>query len=207
MKNIIQDHEMAKIIQLKEKRATPPDNLLSPKPWEFRRADWENKHFLQMLRSQSAKLEKHRVEVCQNRLERISQLPIHFVLKGGMAYTIQGVFNRRNNEEKMREVYYLAGLVDGMINQVSPLLRTALIKDIYKKVLTLRKILNVNWYGHLDQVLFPIDTYFYNPMEYREKLSGAGSMKEFYRLIREGTDEMFDILSLEYVFYTPGSGA
>src|SRR3990172_9603876 len=26
---------------------------------------------------------------------------------------------------------------------------------------------------------------------------------ELYRLIRDGTDEMFDILSLEYVFYAP----
>ena len=207
MKNITQGHEMSKIIHLKEKRDTPPHNLLSSKPWEFRRADWENKYFLQILRSQSAKLEKHRAEVYQKRIQRISQLPIHFVLKGGMTYTIQGVFNYRNNEEKMREIYYLAGLMDGMINQISPLLRTDHIKDIYRKVLTLRKILNVNWYGHLDQVLFPIDTFLYNPVKYREKLSGATSMKDFYRIIREGTDEMFDILSLEYVFYTPGREA
>ena len=198
---------MDKIIQLKEKRDTAPDNLISLKPWEFRRADWENKHFLQILRSQSTKLEKHRVEVSQTRDKRVSQLPIHFVLKGGMAYTIQGIFNRRDNEEKMREVYYLGGLVDGMINQVSPLLRTNRIEDIYKKVLTLKKILNVKWYGHLDQVHVPIDTELYNHLEYRERLSRANSMKEFYRLIREGTDEMFDILSFEYVFYTPGKGA
>jgi hypothetical protein len=31
-------------------------------------------------------------------------------------------------------------------------------------------------------------------------------MKELYEAIRRGTDEMFDILSLEYVFYCPNLG-
>ena len=29
-----------------------------------------------------------------------------------MAFTIQGLFRFRENEEKMREVYYLAGLIN-----------------------------------------------------------------------------------------------
>lgn len=197
---------MGKVIQLKEKLETPPGNLITLRPWEFRRAYWESRHFIQMLRSQSAELERHRVEINKRGNKRIWHLPAHFVIKGSMAYTIGGIYRYRNNEEKMREVYYLAGLIDCMINQVNPLLRTDLIGDIYQKVFTLKKILNVNWYNHMDQVLFPLDSRFYNHLDYRGRLSRAKTMKEFYHLIREGTDEMFDILSLEYVFYTPGRG-
>jgi hypothetical protein len=198
---------MAKIIPLKEKLETPPDNVIALKPWEFRRADWASKHFIQMLRSQSAALERHRNEVYKRGEKRIWHLPGHFALKGGMAYTIHSLYKYRTNEEKMREVYYLAGLIDCMINQVNPLLRTDLIRDIYKKIVTLKKILGANWYGHIDQVLFPIDIKLFNHLKYRETISGAGTMKEFYSLIRKGTDRMFDILSREYIFYTPGRGA
>ncbi|MFH1349826.1 MAG: hypothetical protein ABII26_02710 [Pseudomonadota bacterium] len=198
---------MGDIIRLQEKAGSSPDNLITHEPFEFRRADWENSLFLQMLKSQSEKLERHRQEIYNIGKKGVWQLPPHFILRGGMAYTIQGIYIRREIEDQMREVTYLAGLVDCMINQVNPLLRTALIRDMYKKILELKRGLNMNWFGQIDQVLLPIDPQFYNPQEYRRGLSEAKTMKELYRLIREGADEMFDILSLEYTFYTPGRGA
>jgi hypothetical protein len=125
-------------------------------------------------------------------------------LKGGMADTIRGIFRYRNNELKMREVYYLAGLVDCMINQVSPLLRTSHIRRIYEKTMTLKRILDVNWYGQLDHVLFPLDDDLYNDRPYRQQLSRAQSLEELSRLIRDRSDHMFDILSSKYTFYAPG---
>jgi len=197
---------MGKIIKLKEKDEGPPDNLIVSEPWEFRKADWESKHFIQMLKSQSAKLETHRKEVYQRGNKGVWHLPAHFTLRGGMAYTIQAIYTHRSSESKMREVYYLAGLIDCMINQVNPLLRTDLIRDMYKKVMVLKNKLNINWYGQLDQVLFPVDDQYYSATEYRQTLSRARSMKELYHLIGEGIEEMFDILSLEYVFYSPSRG-
>jgi hypothetical protein len=199
--------QMGKIIKLKQKPGSPPDNLITARPWEIRRADWESVNFIQMLKSQSAWLEKHREEVYKKGERGIWHLPPCFTLKGGMGYTIQGIYYYRNDERKMREVYYLAGLVDCMINQVSTLLRTDLIRDMYKNIRALRKGLNINWYGQLDQVLFPIDDQYYSSLEYRETLSRARTMKDLYTAIRDGADEMFDILSLEYVFYSPGKGA
>ena len=196
---------MAKILKFKEGTASPPDNLITRKPWEFRSAGWESGHFIQMLKSQSAKLEKHRKEVYEKGT-RVSQLPPHFLLRGSMAYTVQGVYSYRTNEAKMREVYYLAGLIDCMINRVTPILRTDVIKDIYRKVMTLKTLLNMTWYSTFDQVLFPLDPQFFNEYEYRNMISEASSAKELYSLIREGTDEMFDILALEYTFYTPARG-
>ena len=197
---------MGKVIHFKDK-GLPPDNLITAKPFEFRAADWESRHFIQMLKSQSDALEKHRKEIYEKGESGVQHLPPHYVLGGSIAYTIRSIFLYRSNEEKMREVYYLAGLMDCMINRIHPLLRTENIGEMYKKIMTLKTLLSANWYGSLDQVLFPLGVHFYDDGEYRDRLSRATNMKELYHVIREQTDDMFDILSLEYVFYTPGRGA
>ena len=66
---------------------------------------------------------------------------------------------------------------------------------MYTKIRTIKSLLNVNWYGSIDQVFLPLDTRWHNESEYRGPLSAASTMKQLYRLIREGTDGMFDILS------------
>ena len=70
----------------------------------------------------------------------------------------------------------------------------------------MREALEIHWYGPITQILLPIDSLFYNEFEYKASLTGADTMKDLYRAIREGADEMFDILSLEYVFYCPSAG-
>jgi len=187
---------MAEVINLKDKFKKPTDNLICSRPWEFRKAHWETIHFIQMLRSQAERLEQHREKV----------LPSHFSLKNGMAYTIRAIYANRENDERMREIYYLTGLMDCMINQVNPVLRTDLLRAMYKKVFAMKEALNIHWYGPIDQVLLPIDSRFHNELGYRDLLKNACTMKELYGAIRTGTDEMFDILSLEYVFYCPNLG-
>ena len=197
---------MAEVINLKDKFKRPAENLICSRPWEFRKADWETAHFIQVLRSQSDRLEQHREEISKTGKKGVWNLPSHFSLKGGMAYTVRAIYANRENEERMREVYYLTGLMDCMINQVNPVLRTDLLRAMYKKVFAMKEALNIHWYGPLDQVLLPIDSQFHNEFEYRALLKNACTMKELYGAIRRGTDEMFDILSLEYVFYCPNVG-
>ena len=195
---------MGKLLKFQDKcLESPPDNIIVLKPMEFRRSDWESNNFIQMLRPLSIRLEKEREEIYKKGGTGIRELPPHFTLKNSMANTILALFTYRDHEEKMRDTYYLAGLIDCMINQINPLLRTDLIRDIYKKAMTLKSLLNINWHSSIDHVLFPIDNKFYNELEYRESIQKASTMKELYNSIREGTDEMFDILSLEYVFYAP----
>ena len=190
--------KMAEIINLQDKLRKTEHNLISLSPWEFRRAEWKTVHFVQMLRSQSVKLKQHRENICD--------LPSHFLLKGGTDSTIRAIYANREDSSRMREIYYLIGLMDCMINQVNPLLRTDLLKALYKRVFAMKEEFNIHWYNSLDNVLLPIDSKFYNEFAYQASLKKACTMKELYRAIRRGTDEMFDILSLEYVFYCPGSG-
>lgn len=197
---------MGEIISLKDKFQKTDDNVISWKPWQFRKADWGSFHFIQMLNSQSAELERHRQEVRKKGGSTVCSLPPHFSLKGGMAYTIHAIYACRENEQRMREIYYLTGLMDCMINQVNPILRTDLLRDMYKKVFTMKEKLKIHWYGPLNQVLLPLDFQFYSEQEYSALLNRAATLKELYEAIRQGTDEMFDILSLEYAFYCPSSG-
>jgi len=189
---------MAEIIPLHKNPSAKQDDLITARPWEFRRAPWRSSHFIQ-----TAKSDWHGL----NNLESgLSGAPPHFVLNGSLADTILGMYNHRNNAERMKEAYYLAGLIDCLINQVNPLLRTFLINDIYKKISRLKDLLNLNWYGHIDLVLLPIAPRLYNQEKYREGITNSRTLKDLYTLIRKGTGEMFDILSQEYVFFTPGEG-
>lgn len=205
IRNVIPGHEieMGKIIDLKGRIQKAPDNLIISKPWEFRKAYWETAYFIQMLRSQAAKLEQHREETSRKGGGGIQHLPSHFVLKGGMASTMRAMYTCREDEKRMREVYYLIGLMDCMINQVNPILRTDLLRAMYKKVFSMKEELNIHWYGPIDQVLLPIDSQYFKEFEYRAYLKKAGTMQELYQTIRKGTDEMFNVLSFEYVFYHP----
>ena len=198
--------KMAKVIHIKERVGLAPDNVIASSPWEFRWSHWESRYFVQILKSRSQQLERQHREANEGGYGGHVALPPHFVLNGGTANTVRFVFGCRDNEQKMREIYYLAGLIDCMINQINPLLRTDLIKHLYGKVMTMKGLLGINWYGTMDQVLLPLDERLYDHSEYREILAEAGSMKALYRAIREGTDTMFAILSREYVFYTPGRG-
>jgi hypothetical protein len=197
---------VARIIDLEERRRRPPDNLITRRPLEFRWAGWDSTEFVLMRRSESERLEERRGRNLRDGLTGVPNLPPHFVLKGSMGCTARGLYLHKENEKSMRDVYYLAGLVDCMINQVSPLLRTDAIRDLYRKVSLLKQALNVNWYGPIDQVLFPIDGHLYNDADYRRALAGARNLERLSRAVRDGVEDMFAVLSAEYVFYTPGMG-
>ena len=197
---------MAEIIDIKSKLPKAQDHPVTTGPWEFRRPQWETSHFIQMLRSQSDKLEAHLAKDKNKATNPQINLPIHFVLSQGMAYTIRGIYQNRLNKEKMLEIYYLAGLMDCVINQVNPILRTALLRGMYKKIFAMKEALKVHWYGPVDQVLLPVDAQFFNEFEYRSSLKTARTLKDLYAAIKKGTEEMFDVLSKAYVFYCPRVG-
>jgi len=189
---------MGKVINIQDRRHRQDENPIASSPWEFRRACWKTPYFIQVIRPLAEEM------TCDPKASPTT--PPHFSLKGGMASTVLALYVKRQEEERMRETYYLIGLTDCMINQVNPVLRTDLLRAMYKKVFAMKEELNIHWHGTLDQVLLPIDSQFYDDLAYRASLRNAGSLEALYRAIRNGTDEMFDILSHEYVFYCPWVG-
>lgn len=196
---------MGELIQLPGTAREEETSLITRAPWEFRRPLWETSHFVQMRKVLAGRFEKE-IAAGGEPAALSPPTPPHFVLKGAAAYTVRAMFRYREQEHRMREVYFLAGLMDCMINQVNTVLRTDLLRDIYKKVFSLKESLSVNWYGPLDHPLLPIDPEFFAEAEYRRRLGEAATLKTLYQAIRAGTDEMFDLLALEYAFYTPSLG-
>ncbi len=197
---------MGKILYLQPKSQDISDNLIISKPWEFRKPYWKTARFVQMSRSHSVDLECRIRDDYDEWKTNNMNVPAHISLTGGRADTIRSMYAFREDEGSMREIYYLAGLIDCMINQVNPILRTDILRSMYKMVFTIKKKFNIHWYGPLDQVLLPVDPKLYDVSKYRSLLNGAKTMKEIYQVIRKGTNIMFDIFSIEYVFYYPMVG-
>ena len=189
---------MGKVIHFKKIPDTEENGLIASSPWEFRKAEWPGRFFTQALKKDYQEFRK--------KAEKVNTPPPGRLLSESLAYTIHSVFCYKNNPSDMKEVYYLTGLIDCMINQTNPLLRTDFIREMYEKIKTFKEILGVNWYGRMDEVLLPIDKDFFNLFEYRTGLANAETMKDLYSLIRGGTEEMFSILASEYVFFVPGEG-
>ena len=180
------------------------ENLIASKPLEWRRGDWLTGHALLCTRRESERFEAHRIEAYQVKGHKhIGFVPNHFKLDDGYYYTVMGLFRHRGDEAMMRRVYYLAGLMEGVTNAPSPILRTDLLRRVYQSILEERNCLKVVWRGHVRHFLLPLHTEYYNPNIFYHHVVGAESLKDLYQEIRAETDAQFDILAQQYVFYVP----
>ena len=193
---------MAKIIDLEDSRKGD-DNLICRKPLEFRRGDWRQGHILQCLRSEAEKYQDHRRQAISDGHSHIKFVPEHFSLVGGCDYTAMGLFRLRENEEQVREFYKLAGLMECVVNSTSPLLRTDLLRSVYKAIMALRKSLNFSWKGDSNQFLLPLHPHFYRRRHFFDQVLEATTLKALYKTVEGETKVQFDLLASEYVFYLP----
>ena len=197
---------MARIIQMPLRRPGRDDGIIASTPLEFRKGQRPSLCFIQVPREKAPGFETCSRGGCGGHPVAGEAASWGWDLVGGRENTILALFVNRGSEEKMRLVYYLAGLVDCMINQVNPLLRTDLLRSLYKKVFELKQSLGVDWSGRLDSVLLPIEPLYFSEERYRDRLQKAETMKELYGVIDDGTGEMFRLLGERYVFYCPAAG-
>ena len=193
---------MAKIIQFGNGRKGD-DNLICRKPLEFRRGDWRQGQILQCLRSEAEKYQTHRHQAITNGHSHLSFVPEHFSLVGGCDYTVMGLYRWRESEERAREFYQLAGLMECVVNSSSPLLRTDLLRRVYKTIMDLRRSLNFSWKGDSSQFLLPLHPNFYRRSDFFAQIQQADTLKVLYEKVEHETRVQFDLLAAEYVFYLP----
>jgi hypothetical protein len=194
---------MAEIIDLKDRRREK-DNLIIAQPLEFRRGDWLTGYAMLCTRQESARYEAHRREAFQHPgHQHIGFVPNHFTLSEGYHYTVQGLFQHRQDEALMRRVYRLAGLMECITNASSPVLRTDILRRFYQSIVEERKALKVFWRGTVPKFLLPLHPEWYNPNLFFHRATNALTLKELYEVIGEETNTQFDILSRSYVFYLP----
>lgn len=196
---------MARIIPMPGRHPEKESSVIVSRPLEFRRVCRPSMNFIQIPRRRAEEFEALFKDGCHG-FDPAAEAGLGWELTCGREHTIRGLFINRNSEDTMRRVYHLAGLIDCMINQVSPLLRTDLLRSLYKETFALKSTLGMEWSGRLETVLLPIEERYFSEAEYRETLRRAETMKELYSGIENGTSEMFGILGEKYVFYCPGAG-
>ena len=193
---------MARIIPFADGRKAD-DNLICREPLEFRRGDWRRGQVLQCLRSESERYQTHRHQALANGHSHLRYVPEHFSLLGGCDYTLLGLYRWREREDLAREVYRLAGLMECVVNSTSPLLRTDLLRSLYKTIIDLRRRINVSWRGDSSQFLLPLHPHFYRRDKFFERIQQATTLKVLYESVEQETTIQFNLLSSEYVFYLP----
>jgi len=182
------------------------ENLITDRPFEFRQGDWQSGHAMMCTRRESEKYEAHRKEALGTEgHHHIRYVPNHFRLDGGCHFTLLGLFRYRTDEEKMRRVYRLAGLMECVTNESSPILRTDLLRRFYKDILDERDELQVIWRGNVRHFLFPLHSDYHNPNHFQHAVGNASTLKALFEAIESETNEQFDIISIHYVLYLPES--
>ena len=181
-------------------------NIITANPLQMRWADWEGGNSILVLKEDAVKFELHRRAVLNGEHSHISYVPNHISIKNGMESTLNALLRYKEQPDKMQEIYFLAGLMECLINVPQPVLRTALIRSYYQKVFDLKNKLNVRWHSRATSFLFPMRTTHYSHTDFHKKLSEADTLQKLLGEIRQGVEEQFFILGKEYVFYIPRAG-
>ncbi len=147
---------MADIIDL-SKRLKPGHNLIASAPLEFRRGQWLSGNAILCTREESAKLEAQRRKATPDR-PPVTLVPNHTRLDGGYHFTFLWLFRFREDEERMRRLYWLAGLMECVTKAPSPVLRTDLVRRFFKIINEEREKLSVSWKGNVRDFLLPLHT-------------------------------------------------
>jgi hypothetical protein len=192
---------VADIIDLSS-RLKPGNNLIAISPLEFRKGPWLSGSAILCTREESAKLEAQRRKATPDR-PPITLVPNHFTLDGGYHYTCLWLFRFREDEKRMRRLYWLAGLMECVTKAPSPVLRTDLVRRFFKIINEEREKLNVSWRGNVHNFLLPIHPRDYDPGTFLAVIGSAPSLKELLTGIEQETNSQFDILADRYVFYVP----
>jgi hypothetical protein len=188
---------MADIIDLSSKLKSE-SNLIAEKPLEFRKGRTISGSAILCTRQESSKLEARRRKTSSTTI-----LPSHFRLDGGYHWTALWLFRFREDEQRMRRIYRLAGLMECATKTPSPVLRTDLVRRFFKIINEEREKLNVSWKGNSVEFLLPLLPEHYDFSDFNEAVGNAPSLKELLVAIENGTNSQFDVLAENYVFYVP----
>lgn len=192
---------MADIIDLSA-RLKPENNLIAATPLEFRKGGWLSGSAILCTREESAKLEAQRRKATGSS-RSITIVPSHTRLDGGYHWTALWLFRFREDEQRMRRLYWLAGLMECATKSPSPVLRTDLVRRFFKIINEERDKLNVSWKADVQEFLLPLLPEHYNMSVFNDIARNASSLKELLVGIEEETNAQFDILAGSYVFYVP----
>ena len=192
---------MSKILPFPVKK-NPDPHIICQKPFRLRRAEWETRTPAMVGLHQAALFEDHLEETGKLGVP-ISFVPSHVPLKGGPDQTIMALFRFRDQEEAMRKVYFLAGLMELATRMSHDLLRTDLIRRVFETIRGLSRELVLRWSSGQQGFLLPLPESLYPMARLARKLETAASYKELMSILEEETLVQFDLAAKHFVYYLP----
>ena len=197
-----------KVIDLPGTRKPPgddmlPNNVITNGPLRLRWGDWRTSKIIQVHVGPAAAFEDHRAECFEKGIDHTGDMPPHFVLDGPTHDTALALLRHRNNEEKLIQVHYLAAMMEALVNTPCAILRTDLIRRVYREVEVLGKSLALTWHAVEGRFLLPADEDAKSPHAFRSRLAKLDNLSEFFSVLMEVAQRRHDILAKKYVLYYP----
>lgn len=199
---------MSRVIDIKGGRGgsgprDPDEHIICQKPLRLRWGDWHTPHVIQV-HVGSAALYEHQREQDLAAGRRLGyQMPSHFTLDGGMHETALALMRHRHSEESLRQVGFLAGLMECLINVPCAILRTDLIRRVYQEVQELSRQLGLAWRGRVGHFMLPVMEDAQDPKHLEIAVRDIDNLKGFFTTVRAITDRRYTALAKDFVIYYP----
>lgn len=186
---------------------TPPgggdDHVISQSPYRLRWADWRIANIILVHVQSAAVYEDQRQEDLAQGREPGGQVPPHFVLDGGMQQTAMAILRHHRDPQALRDISYLAALMEALVNTPCAILRTDLIRRVYQEVDALSSRLSLRWQGQAEQFLLPLNEDAQHPGLFAQRVPPLDNLQEFFQVLGEIADQRHQALGKSYVFYYP----
>ena len=180
-----------------------PNNVITNGPLRLRWGDWRTNKIIQVHVGPAAAFEDHRAECFAKGLDHTGDMPSHFALDGPSHDTALALLRHRNDAEKLIQVNYLAAMMEALVNTPCAILRTDLIRRVYREVEVLGKALGLSWHAVEGRFLLPLDEDAQNPEAFSSRLSRLDNLSEFFAVLKDVAQRRHDILAKKYVLYYP----
>lgn len=180
-----------------------PGHIITQSPMRLRWGPWRTSHIIQVHVGAAAAYEDFREECSQSGQDPAAQMPAHFTLNGGLRDTAIALLRFRNNNAAQENVTYLSLLMEILVNVPCPILRTDLIRRVYKEVDRLSSELILRWRSQDGHFMLPLATDAAEPYALAQAIAHIENLSEFFDTIKSLAHKHYQELRNNYVFYFP----
>ncbi|RJX28137.1 MAG: hypothetical protein C4525_17115 [Desulfarculus sp.] len=179
------------------------EHVITDQPMRLRWGPWRVSRVIQAHVGAAAVYEDFRADCLRAGRDPSAQMPPHFSLEGGLQDTALALLRHRADAQAQARVCYLAALLEALLNAPSPVLRSDLIRRVYQEVERLSAQLSLRWRGGESRFIPPVNQDAADPRRFERTVASLATLREFLETIQALSQERYQILSRDYVFYYP----
>lgn len=177
--------------------------VISTAPLRLRWGEWRTPHAILVHVQSAAVYEDWRDDALASGTDPSAQMPSHFALDGGLHETAHALLRHRGNESKLIDVTYLSLLMETLVNTPCAILRTDLIRRVYREVDALSAALTLRWRGRAGHFMLPLNQDARDPGGFERTVAPIAELKALFNTLRDIAATRLDTLKKGYVIYFP----